>query len=727
MASPLNLAIYAGSASYLSRGEAEGDKGTGCGDILDGIFYHVRGGLGINGGLGTIPSRTPAGKSARKEVPRPEPRRAGSGARGKGLPRGVNLEEARASLSLFGKGMCSRYLQAKPLEEAPAALANPWRPFPFSDGREIYLPAVLDLFADRRDNWRILRLYVSAQVGQWEAGTFDRPRSAEVISETRKRAAPGGSDPLGFIRRFLQLFPLPGLAGEIFLYLESARVISHLSRRYRGLAADISWFLPRMRTPLEPLDHRCALWNLYFDLLGTLAGTAGGGYPAGLLEAAERAVRPGAHLRDTLSCTHAAYPLLVPLYLRFRRGAPGLASPGEGFPGLEAPLRGPGGRRKGRPEEVQEVGALAIPEEVGEILGADYVPLRFPAGLGEFLRPEVLGRKLETGQTREAPRGPAGQGRGKPDPTAAAEEERSIRYPEWDYLARGYRRDWTTLFQILAEEKAAEAERLVRGWEDLVREVTRQFRMLRYRESTWRKKLVSGEEVDIQAAVERWVSLRCGLPPSEKVYMEKRRITREVSALFLLDLSASTSAEIKEGDHAGETVLDLLLASVAIMARALEQLGDRFGIYGFSGYGKDRVEFLRIKSFEETMNDAAWRRLAGLKPMKSTRMGAAVRHARRLLDAEASSLKLMLLLSDGYPQDFDYGEDRTDREYGLRDTAQALREAEAGHIVPFCVTVDAAGHDYLRRMCPPHGYLVVSSVEDLPRELPKVYLRLRGA
>jgi nitric oxide reductase NorD protein len=113
--------------------------------------------------------------------------------------------------------------------------------------------------------------------------------------------------------------------------------------------------------------------------------------------------------------------------------------------------------------------------------------------------------------------------------------------------------------------------------------------------------------------------------------------------------------------------------------------------------------------------------------MKSTRMGTAVRHAHHLLNAEPSSLKMMLLLSDGYPQDYDYGEDRTDREYGLRDTAMALREAEAGHIIPFNLTVDAAGHDYLRRMCPPHGYLVLGSVEDLPAELPKVYLRLRGS
>lgn len=640
----------------------------------------------------------------------------------------VSLEEARASLSLFGKGICSRYLQAKPLEEAPAALANPWRPLPFSDGKEIYLPYLLDLFEDRQENWRVLRLYVSAQVGQWEAGTFDRPSPRQLASGGPAPPSPTASpEPLDFIRRFIGRFPRPTLAGEIFLFLESARVLSHLSRRYRGLATDISWFLHHLRSPLEPLDHRCALWNLYFDLLQPSAGSGGWGYPMGLLEASQAVTGDEASLRDTLACTIVAYRILASIYRRPEVETGGLPASDENLPGMESPPHGPGGRRPSLVGGAEEEGSLVIPGELEEVLGADFVSIRLPAGLGEFLRPGMLGRRLEA-RKAESPsreRLTAGVGRGQGE--ATGEEERRLRYPEWDYLARSYRRDWTTLVQLRPEEKTPGAgDRLTRGWEELVREVTHQFRMLRYRECRWRKRLVSGEEVDIQAAVERWVSLRCGLPPSEKVYMEKRRLTREVSALFLLDLSASTSAEITEGEHAGETVLDLLLASVAIMARALEQLGDRYGIFGFSGYGRDRVEFLRIKSFDEAMDEAAWRRLGGLKPMKSTRMGTAVRHARRLLEAEASSLKLMLLLSDGYPQDFDYGEDRSDREYGLRDTAQALREAEMGHIVPFCVTVDAAGHDYLRRMCPPHGYLVVSSVEDLPHQLPKVYLRLRG-
>ncbi len=702
MTSPLNLSIY---ATDVLHGAVAGESGAFPGE--SGAYNGV---TGVTAATGPAPApREEAG-----------PLRAGgeTGA-------GVTFEAARASLSLFGKGICARYLQAKPLHDAPPLLANPWRPFPFSDGREVYLPALVRAFDARAENWAVFRLYAAAQAGQWEAGTFLRPALAETAPPRGRFSWRESSDPMAFLRHFLGRFSMPVLAADIFLNLEAARVLSFLSRRYRGLGADLAWFLPRLRNTLEPIDHRCMLWNLFFDLLPDLAGAAGGGYPRELLEASRGAVEPGASLRDSLAATLAAYRVLL---------AWAQTAPGEGISlGLEAPflsddlLRGPGERAARRYEGGREEGGEGTPPGLEELLRLDFRAMPLPMGAGEFLREEVLGERLPAEEGRDAH---AGSKAVKREAFAEANDEgveRCVRYPEWDYLSAGYRPAWTTLYQLRAREgdKGA-ARRLLERWDEVVQEVTRQFRMLRYQERTWRKKLEWGEEIDIQEAVERAVALRCGLPPSEKLYMEKRRVTREVSALFLVDLSASTSSLVSEGAHIGESVLQVLLASVAIMASALEQLGDRYAISGFSGYGKDRVEFLRLKSFDEPLDEGAWKRLGSLKPMKSTRMGAAVRHAHRLLDAEASSLKLLLLLSDGYPQDHDYGEDRADREYGLRDTAQALREAEAGHIVPFCVTVDSAGHDYLRRMFPPHGYLVVRSVEDLPRELPKVYLSLRG-
>lgn len=638
----------------------------------------------------------------------------------------VTLEEARASFSIFARGLSETYMQARTLGDAPTVLANPYRPFPLSDGREIFLPPYVDVFDEREENWRVYRLYAALQAGQWEVGTFDRPREEEVAALGMRRAWKSGKEPLAFLRFFLGSFPVPPLAADIFISLEMARVSRTVAARFAGLASDLAWFLPRLGTRLEPADHRAALWNLFFDLLTPVSGCRKqGGYPGGVMDAASRAAGLGAGLKQCLEATLAVYAIMEPsLKAALAPGESVFLEGGDDFFEATTPgLRGNRATRFGREEQDEGVGL--VPPELEEALSLDFHSLLLPAGAGEFLREDMLGRKLAEDGGGRAARAPGGV---RPEEEAGEECGRRLLYPEWDYLAGGYRRDWATLYEFEAEEGSAQgARRLLEEWDDLVREVSRQFRMLRLRERVWRKKLEWGEEIDISEAVERQVALRCGLPPSEKLYMEKRRVTREVSALFLLDLSASTSSEITSGGHAGETVLQVLVASVAVMARALEQLGDRYGIYGFSGYGRRRVEFLSIKSFDEPLGEGVWQRLGGLKPMKSTRMGTAVRHAHRLLGAEASPLKLMLLLSDGYPQDYDYGEDRTDREYGLRDTAKALREAEAGHIIPFNLTVDAAGHDYLRRMCPPHGYLVLQSVEDLPSELPKVYLRLRGS
>jgi nitric oxide reductase activation protein len=42
----------------------------------------------------------------------------------------------------------------------------------------------------------------------------------------------------------------------------------------------------------------------------------------------------------------------------------------------------------------------------------------------------------------------------------------------------------------------------------------------------------------------------------------------------------------------------------------------------------------------------------------------------------------------------------------------------------FCVTIDPAGYDYLRRMCPDERYLVIDEVAELPKALSKVYRAL---
>jgi nitric oxide reductase NorD protein len=62
-----------------------------------------------------------------------------------------------------------------------------------------------------------------------------------------------------------------------------------------------------------------------------------------------------------------------------------------------------------------------------------------------------------------------------------------------------------------------------------------------------------------------------------------------------------------------------------------------------------------------------------MKPKRSTRMGPAIRHTVRKLIASGNALKVLLIISDGFPQDCDYGPERGEHEYGVQDTARALR------------------------------------------------------
>jgi nitric oxide reductase activation protein len=110
--------------------------------------------------------------------------------------------------------------------------------------------------------------------------------------------------------------------------------------------------------------------------------------------------------------------------------------------------------------------------------------------------------------------------------------------------------------------------------------------------------------------------------------------------------------------------------------------------------------------------------------MHATRMGPAIRHAITKLERQESRTKVLFLVSDGRPQDRGYSREGVEKEYAVHDTRMALNEARRKNIVPFCLTVDRAGHDYLKTMCSDMGYEIVPDITSLPRRLPQLYRRL---
>ncbi|MFI5397361.1 MAG: VWA domain-containing protein [Candidatus Binatia bacterium] len=324
-------------------------------------------------------------------------------------------------------------------------------------------------------------------------------------------------------------------------------------------------------------------------------------------------------------------------------------------------------------------------------------------------------------------------------------EGASFYYDEWDYHIGDYRQRWCCLREVAVDGDSGEFfNRTLADYAGLIPEVRRQFQRIRPEMYRTVRGLEDGEDFDLNAVVNARADLRANRAPSSKVYVARTREERDVATLFLIDMSASTDEPVQKpaapagsddggqsgvGPHGKATVrarriIDITKEALVIMAEALAEIGDAYAIYGFSGHGRSNVEFYLVKSFNEPLSTAVKGRIGAIEPKRSTRMGTALRHATGKLAGVNSRSRHIILLSDGFPQDFDYGQDRRSNVYGLRDTSAALREAETSGITPFCITVDKAGHDYLREMCDGSRYMVIDDINALPRELPKIYQRV---
>jgi nitric oxide reductase NorD protein len=241
----------------------------------------------------------------------------------------------------------------------------------------------------------------------------------------------------------------------------------------------------------------------------------------------------------------------------------------------------------------------------------------------------------------------------------------------------------------------------------------------------WLKGQPDGSEPDIDACVRLYtdhLAARIGGGGShdmkQDVYLAQQHRERDLSCLVLADLSLSTDAWVSHNQR----VIDVIRDSLMLFSEALSATGDKFGLYGFSSQRREQVRFHRIKEFNAPYDMIARGRIAGLKPGFYTRIGAAVRHATRILEKQESAMRVLLVLTDGKPHDIDYYEER----YGIEDTRMALMEARKKRIKPFCVTIDREGSHYLPHLFGVNGYTVVRRPEELSGRLPILYAQLTG-
>lgn len=294
--------------------------------------------------------------------------------------------------------------------------------------------------------------------------------------------------------------------------------------------------------------------------------------------------------------------------------------------------------------------------------------------------------------------------------------EGDILLPEWDYRSRELRRDYCRVQPMLARD--ATAQELPPHLRRTAHHLRRQFEALT-QNRTWLRAQPDGSEMDLSAWLDFAVARHSGHPIHEQgLYRDFRNNQRDLACLLLADLSLSTDAAVNNE----QKIIDVIRDSLFLFAEALSAAGDRFAMYGFSSRRREHVRFHTLKAFDERYDGAIRGRIQAIRPGYYTRMGAALRQASRLLETQHAGRQLLLLLTDGKPNDLDHYEGR----YGIEDTRQALHEARQQGLHPFCVTIDQKAGDYLPHLFGPGNYVVIRRPDELPQQLPLLYARLTG-
>ncbi len=290
-------------------------------------------------------------------------------------------------------------------------------------------------------------------------------------------------------------------------------------------------------------------------------------------------------------------------------------------------------------------------------------------------------------------------------------------YPEWDHRRAAHIPAHARVLASPAPEAEAEAPA---GFaadpaaRRRIRAVRRQFEALRPRRVILPRQL-DGDELDMEAAIASLVELRATGEGHDRVYRAARSQARDLSVSVLMDTSRSTESAI-----GSRMVIDVEREALAALAWGLDACGDDFAIQTFSSLRRDRVYVLDVKGFDEQMGATVERRIAALTPSFYTRLGAAIRHASAGLAERATRRRLLLVITDGKPNDLDHYEGR----HGIEDSRMAVREARRLGQAVHGVVIDRKGQAWFSRIFGEGGFSVVPEPDRLTAALPEIYRQI---
>ncbi len=301
-----------------------------------------------------------------------------------------------------------------------------------------------------------------------------------------------------------------------------------------------------------------------------------------------------------------------------------------------------------------------------------------------------------------------------PDVATIAKGERGVPYDEWDTKAGAYRKAWCTVYPTALERRDPRwAVAATARSRKVVEAVLRNVRLQRARLAPQRRQR-DGDHVDLDATVEFLADLRAGHADAPRLYTRRARLAHRMATTVLVDLSLSSDAWV--GDR---RVLDVSREAVLVLGEVADRLGDEVRVIGFASHTRNRCRVFDVRRWGEPWS-LAKARLGALVPQGYTRIGPALRYAIDEACVPDAQRRLVLLVSDGKPTDYD----RYEGTHGVEDVRQAVREASRRGVWVHGLTIDTVARGYFPAMLGAGHWEILPEVDALPRALAAAYARM---
>ncbi len=660
------------------------------------------------------------------------------------LQRKISFRHARQRLIRYLQARTGLPVTIRPLSDfSGTAIGQAIEtPSVISDGSAIYLPDEIGISSSKAGNFKYYKMLVQLEAGYFEFRTFEfdiekalnRCKEKKVIPdefrdhEKRSDSTPRCSD----MELFFRLFPCPSLAKDLFTIIEHGRLQVLMSRLYPGMLKQV---LPLLRQEVRETvngNHGETLLSGLYSVIvlqDKAPKNIGGDFLAVIERIAELfadKIQEDHSVEMVAEVVFLSYPAIAGLLQEKTSGSRGCSS-------MKIPFN-----RILRPElyfstfeRHEHIADLikSVFDQKGIIVYRSEIRRSLREHGGKLSPDMIRNLILESENRKHQSENELQKVFSEQDFSAFSEipgwqedivfQEPSepfptYRYREWDESLGDYLQD-----HVLVREKSIADldedfyENALKLYQGLIRKIRVSFELLKPEGLKILRRWREGDEFDYRAMIDFAIEKKAGILPSDRLYTKRIKKNRDVSVLLLVDLSRSTASNVAGTD---KTVLMIEKESIVLLCEALKVVGDSFSIAGFSGTGRFGVDYYTIKGFDDNMSRDVIQRINGMKPLRSTRLGAAIRHASFNLDKAPSAVRLLLILGDGFPNDTGYK-----NKYAMEDTRRALLEARSKNIYAHSILVNIAGDSRLDSLYGKIRHTVISDVCDLPDKLLRIY------